>query len=162
MRPIFRVLALLSLVWGLVGCDHVSKHLARVNLADGGVYPLAGSAFDLRYAENRDIAFNLLRWMPEGPRTALIFVSGAFAIAALAAALFFRRAANRTQTVALVMLLAGALGNFIDRAWHGYVVDFLHIVHWPVFNVADIYLTVGGLVLLLFGGVFARPAGADP
>lgn len=83
-------------------------------------------------------------------------------IAALAAALFLSRRATRIQTVALAMLLAGALGNFIDRAWHGYVVDFLHVVHWPVFNVADIYLTVGGLVLLLFGGAFARVRGAEP
>lgn len=64
------------------------------------------------------------------------------------------------QTLALAVVLAGALGNFTDRAWHGYVVDFLHIVHWPVFNVADIYLTVGGIAFLLLSGAFVRSGGA--
>lgn len=160
LRPIFRFLALLSLVWTLVGCDHVSKHLARENLADGSIYPLAGSAFVLRYAENRDIAFNLLRWMPEGTRTPLIFGTGALAIAALAAGLFLGRKLGWAQTLALALVLAGALGNFIDRAWHGYVVDFLHLIHWPVFNVADIYITVGGLAFFLLGGFVARSRAA--
>ena len=157
MRAVFRLLALLSLVWGLVGCDHVSKHLARTNLSDGSVYPLVGSAFDLRYTENRDIAFNLLRGMPESTRLPLTLVSGAVAIAALAAGLFLRRPASVAQTLALVAILAGALGNFIDRAWHGYVVDFLHLAHWPVFNMADIYVTVGVAALFLFGGTLFRP-----
>lgn len=160
MRPMFRLLALLSLVWTLVGCDHVSKHLARTNLSDGSVYPLAGSAFDLRYTENRDIAFNLMSSWPDSVKVPLIFGTGALAILALAAMLFLSRKLTLPQTLALAAVLAGALGNFIDRAWHGYVVDFLHVKYWPVFNVADIYITIGLLALLLFGGALARPRAA--
>jgi signal peptidase II len=66
------------------------------------------------------------------------------------------------QTFSLALLLAGALGNLIDRAWHGYVVDFLHVPHWPVFNVADIYVTVGAAALLLFGRTLSQPRAAPP
>lgn len=162
MRPVFRFFALLSLVWMLVGCDHVSKHLARTNLSDGSVYPVAGAHFDLRYTENRDIAFNLMSSLPDRVKLPLIFGSGAIAIAFLAGTLFFSRKLNLAQTLALTAVLAGALGNYIDRAWHGYVVDFLHVRHWPVFNVADIYVTAGVIALILFGGSLARPRAAPP
>ncbi|MBN2702350.1 MAG: signal peptidase II, partial [Methylothermaceae bacterium] len=53
----------------------------------------------------------------------------------------------------------GALGNFIDRAWHGYVIDFLDVYyrhwHWPAFNLADAAITVG-VALLLWQG-WRRP-----
>jgi signal peptidase II len=48
----------------------------------------------------------------------------------------------------MVLMLAGALGNYLDRLFRGYVVDFIHVPHWPVFNVADIYVTVGAVVLV--------------
>lgn len=52
--------------------------------------------------------------------------------------------------LALGLQLAGALGNFIDRVRQGYVVDFLHVTHWPVFNVADSCIVVGvGLLLIV-------------
>jgi signal peptidase II len=54
--------------------------------------------------------------------------------------------------VALVLVTAGAVGNYLDRIVRGYVVDFVHLKHWPVFNVADVYITAGyavfGWVLL--------------
>ena len=162
MRPGFRLLVLVSLVWMLVGCDHVSKHLAHSNLSDGSVYPVAGSTFDLRYVENRDIAFNLLRFIPESARTPLILGTGALAIAALLLGLVVGRKAPWPQTLALSLVLAGALGNFIDRAWHGYVVDFLHLRHWPVFNVADMYLTVGMFAMFLIRRKLAPPLPAAP
>ena len=55
--------------------------------------------------------------------------------------------------VCLVMVMAGAAGNLIDRVFHGYVVDFLYfkLIDFPIFNVADCYVTVGtALLLVLF------------
>jgi signal peptidase II len=60
----------------------------------------------------------------------------------------------RLQSLALSLILGGAIGNLIDRAYSGYVVDFIDVYykhyHWPVFNVADSAICVGA-VLLLFG-----------
>ena len=61
-------------------------------------------------------------------------------------------AARRGQRLALSVVMAGALGNMLDRFRLGYVVDFLELPHWPIFNVADILLCCGvaGLAILLF------------
>jgi len=47
------------------------------------------------------------------------------------------------------MIIGGALGNYIDRLIRGYVVDFIDFRIWPVFNVADIFVVVGGILLIL-------------
>ena len=49
------------------------------------------------------------------------------------------------------------MGNLVDRAFRGYVVDFVHVRYWPVFNVADAYLVVGIGLLLVFHRRFAAP-----
>jgi signal peptidase II len=175
-------LAALVLLVGLVGCDHVTKDLARARLSDGTVTPVMGTLFDLRYAENRDVAFNLLRWMPEPVRGPLLLVGGGLGIAALATLLVRGRRAgpagaravspagggsgglpwpgDRWQAAALLLILAGALGNTLDRLVRGYVVDFMHVPHWPVFNVADVYVTVGALAMALARARAGRaPAG---
>jgi signal peptidase II len=61
------------------------------------------------------------------------------------------RRTTAPERVALGLLLGGALGNAIDRLIRGHVVDFIYVHHWPVFNVADIAITVGVGLLLLFG-----------
>ena len=60
-----------------------------------------------------------------------------------------RRQANRSERAAYALLLGGALGNMLDRLARGYVVDFIHLHHWPVFNVADVLIVIGAALLLL-------------
>ena len=87
------------------------------------------------------------------------------AVAVLVALLKLGRKINAT-TVALALILGGALGNAYDRMRFGYVIDFLevHIIHyhWPDFNVADSAIVVGGMLLLfdaLFSGKEQLPMG---
>jgi signal peptidase II len=137
--------ATLALV-SLVGCDHVTKHVAKTHLQDQAPHAVIGQVLDLRYVENTDMAFNLLRWIPEGVRHPLLIASGALAIGALVVALVRALRADPVRSGlagALVVILAGALGNYLDRLVRGYVVDFIHVPHWPVFNVADIAVAVG-------------------
>ena len=67
--------------------------------------------------------------------------------------------AMRLQAVALCLVIGGAIGNTIDRIWHGYVVDFLllhyNTLQWPAFNVADMAIT-GGVILLLWDAFFGK------
>jgi signal peptidase II len=63
--------------------------------------------------------------------------------------LCLRRKSRRAARIALLLLSAGALGNGIDRLARGHVVDFIHVHHWPVFNLADVYITAGALLLFL-------------
>ena len=64
-------------------------------------------------------------------------------------ALCLRRRLPAMARLALLLLAGGAFGNGLDRLFRGYVVDFIHLTHWPVFNVADIYITAGGILLFL-------------
>jgi signal peptidase II len=132
----------------LVGCDHVTKHVAKTELEQGPPHTLAAGILELDYTENTDSGFGLLRWVSPTIRTPLLtvvqLVDGlAFLMLCL------RRRLSASARLALLLLAAGALGNGLDRLAKGYVVDFIHLTHWPVFNVADIYITVGAVLLVL-------------
>jgi signal peptidase II len=133
----------------LVGCDHVSKDVAKAALEGGPPHPVVGRVLDLRYAENRDMAFGLLRFIPDGVRAVVLLLAGAAALTVLTTLLLRRRGFDLTSA-ALLFLLAGATGNYADRLLRGYVVDFIHVPYWPVFNIADAYVAVGAGLLLLF------------
>jgi signal peptidase II len=150
MRRTYDSLLLMTLLFGLVGCDHVTKALAKSELQAQPPQQLIEPILKLRYVENTDVAFNLLRWVPAHVRAPLLVVVGALAIFALGALLVRGRVAGWGR-LGLALVLAGALGNYADRLARGYVVDFIHVVHWPVFNVADILVTVGGALVLLQG-----------
>jgi signal peptidase II len=138
----------------LVGCDHVTKYAAKAGLESQPPRELISSVLELRYVENTDVGFSLLRWMPEHVRRPLVFVLPAIGIAALIFMLVRRPASTGTR-VAFVLMLGGALGNYLDRVTRGYVVDFIHLRHWPVFNAADIWVSAG-LVLFLITSFHAR------
>ena len=83
------------------------------------------------------------------------FIAVAFAVTALVVVWLKRmpRQGHHWLAASLTLIVGGAVGNVIDRVWHGYVVDFLsfHWNHWffPAFNVADAAITVGAVILLV-------------
>jgi signal peptidase II len=137
----------LACVGALVGCDQVSKGMAADHLAHAAPAKLYDSWLELRYTENRDMAFNALRFIPDALRERLLLVGGALALGGLV--LLMLRRKPPFETVAVAVISAGAAGNYWDRVAHGYVIDFVHVARWPVFNLADVYITLGGLALLL-------------
>lgn len=144
-----RALVIVSLAVGLVGCDHATKRLAQDELRGKPARQLVEGVLELRYAENRDVAFSLLRGVPERVRTPLIAVFGVLAAVALGLTWHARRRAGRMELFALVLITAGGAGNFLDRLVRGYVVDFIHPAHYAIFNVADAYVLVGAVLLVL-------------
>jgi len=141
--------ALLSLVIALVGCDHATKHIAADQLQSEPPVEVVSGILDLTYTENRDVAFGTLRAIPEEIRYPLMLAVAGLAIPLLLTFWFVRRRAPWYEHTTYAVLLAGILGNGLDRALRGYVVDFIHLHHWPVFNVADICLTIGMVLFLL-------------
>ncbi len=142
-----RIITLIVLCLSLVGCDHATKAWAEHALSQTPPLQLWQGLLDLRYAQNHDVAFNLLRWIPEGPRYIAIVTLGISA-SALLLWLWRREAHTHVRQLALAMLFAGAIGNLLDRLLRGYVVDFIHLVHWPIFNVADVLIVAGALLWL--------------
>ena len=131
----------------LVGCDHATKLAAKAELEGQAPRSLIHGVLGLRYTENTDVAFNLLRAVPERVRAPMLLVVGVLAMLALLGFLLLRQGRPGFARIPLLLLTAGALGNVLDRLVRGYVVDFVQVPHWPVFNVADIYVTAGAILL---------------
>jgi signal peptidase II len=156
------ILALVALTVALTGCDHATKHLAEERLEGEPPVELVSGVLDLSYTENRGVAFNYLRAVPYEVRRPLLLIVGGITLPLLVLLWYVRRRAPWPEQLAFSLLLAGALGNNLDRLLKGYVVDFIHLHHWPVFNVADVCLVAGtGLLLvqsLTRGGMLRQRA----
>ncbi len=132
----------------LVLLDQATKLAAVSALKDGGPFVLIPGVFQLQYLENRGAAFGLLQ-------NARIFFL-AVTLIALAAVIYVlvRMPLKRKYIVLrflMVLIAAGAVGNMIDRVFLGYVRDFLYfsLIDFPIFNVADIYVTCATILLIL-------------
>ena len=108
------------------------------------------------YVENPNAAFGLGHFLSDGPRLGIFLVAAS--AAAVAVVYYYRKleADQRFLQVALALVLAGDVGNLIDRALRRYVIDFVDWhwwnrpdLRWPTFNVADSMLVVGVALLLL-------------
>jgi len=149
MAKKFTYLFLLLLAAGLLSCDHATKGLASAGLRGQPPVVLIGGVLDLRYTENRDVGFSLLRRIPPDLRLVVMLATSTLMSALLLVLWIRRRRAPRVEQLAYALLIAGALGNLLDRLGRGYVVDFIHLHRWPIFNVADICLVLGSGLLLL-------------
>jgi signal peptidase II len=154
--------AIVLLAVSLFGCDHATKIAAHAALAEGRSVSVVSGLLELRYAANDDTAFSVLHTLgvPRSPGL-LLATSGLALVGLLAAWIAARKRASRAQHVGFALVLAGALGNVVDRAVRGYVVDFIHLTRWPIFNVADIAV-VAGVLLLGLASLRAPPPAAAP
>jgi len=133
------VLVVLALVLAL---DRISKVLAQTFLVQGPV--AVGPFFQWNYVENTGSAFGMM----QGANGILIGVMLVI-IAYLLHSWQELCAQSKWVKWGCVLILAGALGNLYDRITLGYVVDFLDFLVWPVFNVADSAITLGGSLLVI-------------
>ncbi len=113
------------------------------------VIPLTGF-FNLVHVHNTGAAFSLFADQPGWQR---YFFLGIAVVASAVIFYLLRKAAGRPlYAIALTLILGGAIGNVIDRALYGHVIDFLDFYlgtwHWPAFNVADSAITVGAVMLV--------------
>jgi signal peptidase II len=138
---------------------YTHRHL---ELQTTGGYTVWAPAWRMIYVENPGAAWSLFSGLSERVRNAFFTV---ISLAAVAFVLAYYRRLRRDQRyyqVALALLLAGAVGNFVDRLARGYVIDFIDWYvgrhHWPTFNVADSLIVVGVALLILHPG--QRKAGA--
>lgn len=143
----------LVIAFVLVLVDQFTKHLAVLNLMNKPSIVLIPGVLELHYLENRGAAFGAL----QGGK--IFFVIMTVVALAFMAYVIVKMPAGKKYTPFHIMsgvLIAGALGNFIDRLRLDYVVDFIYfsLIDFPIFNVADMYLTVTCvllMILILFG-----------
>jgi len=140
---------MVAVALAVVGVDQLTKWWAQRGLDDGRSVELLGPLLKLTLTYNSGMAFSRGRGL--GP---VIGVVALVVIVVLLASL--RRESSRLGQLALAAVIGGAAGNILDRIFRagdgfmgGSVVDFLQLPHWPVFNVADMAVTLGGLTLVL-------------
>ena len=131
----------------LVFLDQYTKYLAETFLKPKGYVTVIPGVLELRYLENRGAAFGMLQ------NRQWIFVVFAICCVILCCWYVFRLAAedrHLASGICLSVLAAGASGNLIDRVVRGSVIDFIYVslIHFPVFNVADICVSVSTIVLV--------------
>jgi len=137
----------------VVGVDQLAKALAVAFLEDGPVQ-LIGDFLELRLTRNPGAAFS--SFTDGGRALAVIAI-----VVAVAVALAVPRMGRRSEQIALLLILGGAIGNLTDRIVRGgglldgAVVDFIDFSFWPTFNIADAAISVGVAVLVL--GAFLPP-----
>lgn len=159
-----------ALATALVALDQLTKLLVVRSLPLGGQEIALALGFSLTHTRNSGAAFGILRNFDL--EVLGVHVDGTFmlgllsGVVALGLVVFMaRNGARQTLLVrtALALVLAGAIGNMIDRLRLGYVTDFIHFssgsFSFPVFNVADMCVVIGAGLLVIAS--FARPAAAD-
>ena len=124
----------------LVGIDQLTKYLVTSNMQLGQSIPVIDGVFELLYHRNPGAAFGIL------PNQRWIFITFTFIVMLVILVILmsgkFRK--YKLANAAGVLILAGGIGNMIDRLTQKYVVDFLYfkLINFPIFNVADCYVTI--------------------
>ncbi len=132
----------------LIALDLWTKAIAQSVLCGSQPIELIPGALEFRYLQNTGAAFSLLE------NAQWLFILIAAAVTVLIGVLLWRMPKTRRYlplAVSLLFISAGAVGNLADRIRLGYVRDFIYIslIHFPVFNVADMYVTIATAVLAL-------------
>lgn len=132
----------------LFAADQILKYVASIQWRTPLIFT---SWLALRYEQNYGIA-----WSIPVPYVALIIIN--IAVLVLFPWFMSKNLDFRHPLAALILMgmLAGALGNLADRLFRGYVIDFLSIGFWPVFNLADALLTTSIFLFILFYGRIKR------
>lgn len=157
-------------VFLMVFLDQITKYFAAVKLKGQEPFPLIDGVFQLRYLENQSAAFSFdpisflhkifhISFFNAHPDAFLACKMAFFVILTVAVLIFlgvlYRRIPwNRHfffMNLVFIGFFAGAIGNLIDRIMHNYVIDFFDftLINFPIFNVADIYVTISAIALIL-------------
>lgn len=136
----------------LVAADQIAKYLSVKLLMGRGAVEIIDGIIEFYYTTNNGAAFSSFA----GQRALLIIMP----IIMIALLLFFfvkTKKKNFLLKLSVMMIISGGIGNLIDRILYGYVVDFINFtfIDFPIFNVADIFVTCGGAFLIVYLIFFA-------
>lgn len=150
-------------VASIVVVDQISKIIVDRNMPLHHSIPLIEGVFNLTYVRNTGAAFGIFSGSHEAFRLPFLILVSVVAIGFIVVMLRRLRPGETGLVTALAFILGGALGNLIDRLVYGEVIDFLDFYwssyHWPAFNVADSFITVGVAITLFY---LIRARGDDP
>lgn len=158
MRNVCRLVLVATLMVGCVGCDQVSKGVARAQLNLGASHSYLGDTFRAIHVENLGAFLGIGANLPAPIRVAVFQGAISLLVLALLWMAAFRRDIRPWQVVGFTLLAASGVGNLIDRfLYDGRVTDFLNLgigdLRTGIFNFADVFGMLGFVVLLFAAGV---------
>ena len=156
MKPWLKILLFCIAVSSFVGCDLVTKNLAKAHLMDGHIVSYLNNTFVLKYAENTGAFLSMGNELSDTVSLwifimlPIIFLIGLFVFVLLKL-----RELSLMKLLGFALILAGGMGNVIDRILYDrHVTDFMILgiqnVRTGIFNFADLFVSVGAVTLLLF------------
>lgn len=146
-KSIILVIDFLFLILLIAG-DQITKYLAVIKLKDQPAFNIIDGVLEFNYLENRGAAFGML----QNQKFFFVFVAVIF-LGVIIYVLIKTPEDKKYLSLhfLLTMIAGGAIGNMIDRLRFDYVVDFIYfvLINFPIFNVADIYVTVATFILII-------------
>lgn len=129
----------------LIGLDQLSKYLTVQEIALGEVVPVIPNVLSLTYIRNSGAAWSILE-----DQMIFFYVITVVVVGAL---IYFLHTEGKKSPIAstgIALIMGGAIGNFIDRLHLKYVIDMIRLefINFPIFNVADMALTIGVIILI--------------
>lgn len=153
------------IIIGLLGIDQLTKALISQNIALHSSRSVIPGFFNLTHIRNSGAIFG---FFSQSDNQILYIFLTLISLAALGLVIYYffkTPGTDRLMKISLAVILAGALGNLVDRVFRGYVIDFLDFYvkgwHWPSFNVADASISVGAF-FLIFILLFKRRPKCSP
>ncbi len=140
----------------LVAIDQFFKYLATEFLSGGTTFVIIPHLLGLNYVKNYGAGFSLLN----GKVNFLIIITS-IALIGIAWAILAKKFETKFEEFCFVLILAGGIGNLVDRALNGFVVDYLEFlfVKFPIFNFADILICCGVALFIIYNfsnGIFTK------
>lgn len=147
----------------IVALDQLTKIIVDRTIALHHSIPIIDGLFSLTYVRNTGAAFGIFAGSHEAFRLPFLVLVSVLAMGFIIVMLRRLREQETGLITALAFILGGAVGNLIDRALHGEVIDFLDVYwanyHWPAFNLADSFITVGVAITVY---LLMKQKGNDP
>jgi len=134
----------LFMVLSIILIDQISKAVVVANMKLGETIYLIPDIFRVTYSENPGAAFGIMAY-----RTNFFIIVTVILLIVIAVLIIRLGSEYKLFKIGLALQSGGAVGNLIDRVRTGYVVDFLDLTFWPIFNVADIAIVIGVLILVI-------------
>lgn len=150
----------------VLALDRFTKNWVSHHIQEGNAITVIPRVFRISHVQNPGAAFSMFSESANPDRTRWILIAFSLLAAAVVLGILLRIGRRLTMTsLAMALVLGGAIGNAWDRIRFGTVVDFLevHIVHyhWPDFNVADSAIVIGGILLLLDALFSRQPSSSE-
>lgn len=144
-----------SIVAVIIALDQITKYIVRKSLVLGETVPVIGDWFRFTYLRNEGAAFSMF----SGNHMVTIVLTSVLLVACLIFVYKEAKHGSKVFAICLTCVLGGGLSNMIDRVYAGFVTDMISVGSFAIFNVADMFVTCGCIVAIIYVLFFYQSGG---